>query len=96
MRSWPWKWIGLGLAAALLVLAGAVGAYVVVKQRQSEDVRGSSTVEFVPTETAPAPAPEGPGVVWPTYRFGPDRLGVAQGISLQPPFRRAWFRGRRP
>jgi outer membrane protein assembly factor BamB len=53
-------------------------------------VRGSSTVEFVPTEPAPAPAPEGPGVVWPTYRFGPDRLGVAQGISLQPPFRRAW------
>ncbi len=90
MRSWPWKWIGLGLAAALLVLAGAVGAYVVVKQRQAKDVRGSSTVEFTPSvETPPQPPPE-PGIVWPTYGFDADRLRVASGVKLQPPFRKVW------
>jgi outer membrane protein assembly factor BamB len=72
-------------------------------------VRGSPTVEFVPTEppatvppepttTAPAkpgkPAKPVLGVVWPLWRFGADRRG-AVALKHRPPFRLKWtFRAR--
>jgi outer membrane protein assembly factor BamB len=57
------------------------------------DIRGSSTVEFVPAP--PPPKPKEPGVVWPMYGYDPQRQRVATGISLAPPFRHAWtFRAR--
>jgi outer membrane protein assembly factor BamB len=92
------------LIAALLVvlvaLGGAVG-FVLHRRAQAEDIRGSSTVEFVPTlthEPEPEPAP-GPGpapkpvpatVAWPTYGYDHERLRFANGISLAPPFKRVW------
>jgi outer membrane protein assembly factor BamB len=84
------------LAAALVVLvAGAVGGYVVYKQRLFRDVRGSSTVEFVSTAAPEEPrAPKTEGIVWPMYGFDPRRTRVGPG-KLRPPFRRLWlFRAR--
>ena len=81
--------------AALVVLAGVAVAVVVgVRYRQGQDVRGSSTEEFVTTEAAaPEPPPE-PRVAWPTYRFAPERHGVA-GYEHRPPYRVRWrFRAR--
>ena len=97
------------LAAALavvLVAAGIVGAYVIRKREASEDVRGSSTVEFVvtdepeeepppPTTTTTSPEePALPGIVWPTYGYDNERQRVAPS-ELAPPFRRIWTFGAR-
>ena len=80
--------------AALLVLAvGAVAAFLVVRYRQGQDVRGSSTEEFVTTEAAPAKPPE-PGVFWSTYGFDPERRRAVDYVH-RPPFRVRWtFRAR--
>jgi outer membrane protein assembly factor BamB len=84
------------LAGALVVLvAFGVGvAYILHVRRQARDIRGSATREFAATEV-PHPAPKEPGVAWPTYGHDPERLRFANGVSLAPPFRRAWtFRAR--
>jgi glucose dehydrogenase len=84
------KWILIGVGVAVLAGAGAVAAYVVVTRQQAKDVRGSSTVEFTPSvETPRAPPPE-PGILWPAYGHDSERLRVATGVKLDPPFRRAW------
>lgn len=77
--------------AALVVLAlvGAGVAFYLVRKHESRNVRGSSTVEFVPTETV-ATKPQEPGIAWPTYGHDDERLRFANGISLAPPFRRIW------
>ena len=83
------RWL-LGAAAVVVLLAvGAGAAYYVHVKSQSRDVKGSSTVEFVTTEAAPPP-PKEPGVAWPTYGHDAERRHFANGISLAPPFRRAW------
>jgi outer membrane protein assembly factor BamB len=74
--------------AVLLVVGVGVAYYLHVKQ-QARDVKGSSTVEFVPTATV-ATKPKEPGVAWPTYGHDAARLRFANGITLAPPFRRAW------
>jgi outer membrane protein assembly factor BamB len=83
-------------------VVGAAVAYVLAVREAGEDVRGSETVEFVPTDV-PAPAPPArkrvPArstlVSWPTYGYDARRLRHAPGIRLRPPFRRTWtFRGR--
>lgn len=56
---------------------------------ESRNIRGSSTVEFVPTETVVS-KPKQPGIVWAMYGFDAQRLRVANGISLAPPFRTSW------
>jgi outer membrane protein assembly factor BamB len=53
-------------------------------------VKGSSTVEFV-TTAPPPPPPPGPGIVWPTYGHDQERQRFGRGISLAPPFSRAWM-----
>jgi outer membrane protein assembly factor BamB len=75
--------------AVLLVVAGAGVAYYLHVKRQARDVKGSSTVEFVLTETV-ATKPQEPGVAWPTYGHDPERLRFANGVSLAPPYRRVW------
>jgi outer membrane protein assembly factor BamB len=75
--------------AVLLAVGGAGVAYYLHVQHQARDVKGSSTVEFVPTETV-ATKPKEPGVAWPTYGHDAERLRFANGISLAPPFRRIW------
>jgi len=79
------------LAAGALVALGAVALAVFgfVRYRQGQDVRGSSTEEFVTTEAAPR-APAEPGVFWPTYRFDAERQGVAD-YPHRPPFTTRWF-----
>jgi outer membrane protein assembly factor BamB len=83
------------IVGAVLVLAlGAVAGYVLYVRHEGRNIRGSSTAEFVPTQPPPA-KPKEPGVVWPMYGHDPERLRVATGIELAPPFRRAWtFRAR--
>lgn len=84
------------IAGAALVLAAlaAAGGYVLYLRHASRNIRGSSTVEFTPSPSPP-PAPREPGAVWPMYGRDPQRLRVATGIALAPPFRRVWtFRAR--
>jgi outer membrane protein assembly factor BamB len=78
-------------AGVLVVLAGgaAVGWYLHIKHA-SRDIQGSSTVEFTPTQTTPPKPPE-PGIAWPVYGHDPEGLRFANGVSLAPPFRRAWI-----
>jgi outer membrane protein assembly factor BamB len=83
------------LGALLLAAGGAAAGYVVYVHRQARDIRGSSTVEFVPTIVpvpAPAPSrnPETLRVPWPTYGLVPQRTRGVAGLGLRPPFRRVW------
>ena len=85
------------LAAGALVLFAAVflAIFVGVRYREGQDVRGSSTEEFVATEAEPEPVePEQPGVYWPTFRYDPERHGVSPYVH-RPPFKVRWdFRAR--
>jgi outer membrane protein assembly factor BamB len=82
-------------AALVLVVVGLVAGYVLMKQRASEDVRGSSTEEFVTTEAPPEqPEPPEPGIAWPTWGYEDVRTRVSP-YDHRPPFRVRWrFRGR--
>jgi outer membrane protein assembly factor BamB len=105
--------VKLALIAALVGVVLALGiaiAFVLYKRHQSRDIRGSSTVEFVPTEPppkppmpAPPPKPK-PGrprkpaaltrIDWPTFGYDSRRLRYLP-TRLEPPFRVAWrFRAR--
>jgi outer membrane protein assembly factor BamB len=76
--------------ALVLVALGVVGAYVLVKLRASEDVRGSSTREFVTTAAPPEkPKPPPPGVAWPTWGYENVRTRVSP-YAHRPPFRAQW------
>jgi outer membrane protein assembly factor BamB len=87
------------IAAAILVVAalGAGAAYVWHVQQASEDVRGSSTEEFV---TTLAPTVEQAGekveadVPWPTYGFDAARVRSVP-FALRPPYRGIWRFGAR-
>jgi outer membrane protein assembly factor BamB len=95
-----------GALAVVLVAAGLAGAYVLRKQEAAEDVRGSSTVEFVASQDAEPPTPvaptttaeqseqQTPGVMWPTYGYDNARHGVSPW-DHRPPFRRLWEFGAR-
>lgn len=76
-------------AVVVLVVLGAGVAYVLHVRQQGQDVRGSATYEFAPAEI-PQAKPKEPGIAWPTYGHDPERLRVATGVSLAPPFRRVW------
>jgi outer membrane protein assembly factor BamB len=94
------KWVIAGAGVLLLLLAGAAAAFYFYERHQSRDIRGSSTVEFVPTE--PAPKPPKPKrkhgsrvsaaltrVDWPTFGYDPRRLRYLPS-ALHPPFRVEW------
>jgi outer membrane protein assembly factor BamB len=88
------RWILGGATAVIAVLLAAGVVYYLHEQKAARDIRGSSTVEFVPT-TPPPPKPREPNLAWPMYGHDPERLRVATGITLTPPFRRVWmFRAR--
>jgi outer membrane protein assembly factor BamB len=72
----------------VVAVLGLGAAYLLHALQAPRDVRGSSTVEFVPTETVAKTRQ--PGIVWPMYGFGAQRLRVAVGSSLAPPFRSVW------
>ena len=75
------------LAVLAILLVGAVTAYVVHRLHQSADERGSTTTEYVTTETVSKPPPA--EVPWPTYGFTADRTRSVQ-LALRPPFRTVW------
>jgi outer membrane protein assembly factor BamB len=88
------RWLLVAGACVVLVAVGAGVAFYLVRSHESRDVVGSSTVEFVPTETVET-KPREPGVAWPTYGHDAERMRFANGIALHPPFRRVWtFRAR--
>lgn len=76
---------GVGL---LLVVAGATTAFVLYRQHQGRDIRGSSTVEFS-TQEVTVPRVREPGISWPTFAYDSARTHVAPG-KLRPPFHRIW------
>jgi outer membrane protein assembly factor BamB len=83
------KWILGGVVAVIAVVMVAGVAYYLHVKHAARDIRGSSTVEFVPTPPPPPKVIE-PDVAWPMYGRDAQRLRVATGISLRPPFRRVW------
>ena len=84
----------LGGLALLLLVAGAVVAFVLYKKHEGRNIRGSASVEFETTQTTPKRAPaELRQVPWPTYGRDAARLRVAPDLRLRPPFRRLWVAG---
>jgi outer membrane protein assembly factor BamB len=91
----------------VLVLSAAAGAAVgwyAYDQTRTRELRGSSTVEFVPTANpadtreiptggtrtrGPLRRLDGP-VWWPTYGYDIARTRVSPPYGLRPPFRRLW------
>lgn len=88
------RWIILGVVLVLLIAIGLGIAYVLHVRHESRDIRGSSTVEFTTTTTTATPlvvpGPKEPGIEWPMYGHDPERLRVATGVSLAPPYKRDW------
>jgi outer membrane protein assembly factor BamB len=95
------RWLIAGAGVVVLLLAAAAAAFYFYVQHESRDIRGSSTVEFVPTEppptVPPAPKPK-PGlpvsaalhrVDWPTFGYDDRRLRYLPS-RLRPPFRVEW------
>ena len=61
----------VGAAATVIVLVGLAVAYVLRVRHEQRDIRGSSTVEFVPTLSISVPPKltgEKVKVVWPMLR----------------------------
>jgi outer membrane protein assembly factor BamB len=93
--------LAVGAGAVVLLLAGGLAAYYFYERHQSRDIRGSSTIEFVPTEPPPKPPPKPkpkPGsrvpaaltrVDWPTFGYDDRRLHYLPS-GLKPPFRVEW------
>jgi outer membrane protein assembly factor BamB len=90
------RWIILGVALVVLIAIGLVAAYVIHVRRESRDIRGSSTVEFTTTTTTTTvtplvvSGPKEPGIEWQMYGHDPERLRVATGVSLAPPYKKDW------
>ena len=92
------------IAGAIATLGAATAAYVVHREGQIGDVRGSSSVEYVPapptttaagktqtTVTAP-PKPPSPyaGIQWPMYGYDAARTRAVD-LPLRPPYKRLWY-----
>ena len=77
------------LAAVLLLGGGAILAYALIREHQSRDVRGSSTVEFVTTD-APEPEPVvKPDLPWPMFAYDERRLHISP-YRHRPPYVGLW------
>ncbi len=99
-----WIIVGAAVGGVVLLFVGTVAGFYLYRKHQGRDIRGSSTIEFVPTQTAPAPKPKPkpkPGkpaaltrVDWPMYGYDQERLRYLPS-ALVPPFRTQWtFRAR--
>jgi outer membrane protein assembly factor BamB len=81
----------LGVILALAV-AAAAGAWF-WNQRETQDVRGSPSTEFVSTEE-PGATTRPEEILrtepWPTYGYDPARTRYAPDFNPRPPFRRLW------
>ncbi len=85
----------IAAAVVVLLLGGAALGYVLYVRHEGGDIRGSPTVEFVPTTTPTVvvrkPVRAAETVVWPTFGFDPQRTRSAPISTLRPPFRRIWI-----
>ena len=83
------------LAVVLLLAGGAILAYALIREHQSRDIRGSSTVEFVTTDVPePKPAFVAPDLPWPMYGYDERRLRISP-YKHRPPYVGLWrFRAR--
>ncbi len=80
-----------GAAGAVIVLAGIVGGYYLHVRHESRDIVGSSTVEFVSTQSVTAlKHATPPDIPWPMYGLDAAHQRVAVGSEVAPPFRKAW------
>jgi outer membrane protein assembly factor BamB len=76
-------------ALAVVLLAAVLTAgYLKLRRHRVPEIRGSTTVEYVPAPP-PRPPPE-PGLAWPTYGYNAQRLRAAPIFRHRPPFRRLW------
>jgi len=87
------RWLLAALGAFVLLVAGGVAAWLWYQHAtENREVRGSSTVEFVPTEPVTEERP--PAVVrrlpWPTYGYDARRTHLSP-FPHRPPYRRVWM-----
>jgi outer membrane protein assembly factor BamB len=88
------KRAAVALVLLLIIGAGAIGAFVLYRKHQSRNVRGSSTVEFVTTQAAAERTPRELKIIpWPMFGYTVTGVRFADGIRVQPPFRRLWSSG---
>ncbi len=83
--------IAVAAAASLAVIA-AIGGWWYHEQTTTKEVRGSSTVEFVPRDRPEKPKrPERVvrTVPWPTYGYDEQRTHLSP-FEHRPPYRRLW------
>ena len=81
----------LAFAALALVLVGLLTAFVLYRQHQGRDVRGSSSVEFVASEPIVAPSPaEASTIPWPLYGYDEARTHFAAALQHRPSYRTIW------
>ena len=83
------RWLLVAGTLVVLAVVGAGVAYYLHVKHAERNIKGSSTVEFVPTATPP-PQPKEPGVAWPVYGYDAERLRFLNGSTLAPPFHRSW------
>lgn len=76
----------------LVVAVGAVGAFALYRIHQSRNIHGSS-VEFTPSTPTQRTPSELKLVPWPLFGYTPAAARFAAGISLRPPFTKAWSSG---
>jgi outer membrane protein assembly factor BamB len=85
-----------GVLVLLLLAGGAVAGLWAWNERQTRDVRGSSTNEFVTTDEPGAstrPEPEVKKEPWPMFGYDPARTEFAP-YKVRPPYSELWrFRG---
>ena len=89
------KRVALALGVFLILAVGGLSAFVLYRQHQSRNVRGSSSVEFVTTQSnAPKRTLSELKIVpWPMFGYTVTGNRFADGIRVQPPFRRLWASG---
>jgi outer membrane protein assembly factor BamB len=88
------KRAAIAFALVVVILAGALAAFVLYRKHQSRNVRGSSTVEFVTTQSAEDRTPRELKIIpWPMFGYTVTGIRFADGIRVQPPFRRLWASG---
>ena len=79
----------LVFAAAVVIVVAAGIAFVLYRQHESRNVRGSSSVEFVTTEKRAAVV--NAKVRWPMFGFDAARRRAPDGMRLRPPFHTLWY-----
>ena len=87
------RWLLAGLGALVLGVAGGVAAWLWYQHAtENREVRGSSTVEFVPTEPVIERRPRAAirSLPWPTYGYDRRRTHLAP-FEHRPPYRRLWM-----